>query len=134
MPKGSWDGQIRIWALDAAFRSFSLVSTIPAAGFVNGLQMLSVQTAKLDLQAFSDSSAADTLAPAAAAAAAAIDVSGVKGDADSATATNGNKAQAKGQTMILAAAVSQEPRLGRWMRVKQGVRNGLLVAALPLPN
>ena len=128
MPKGSWDGQIRIWAIDAAFRSFSLVSTIPVAGFVNGLQMLSVQTAKLDLQAFSDSSAAAAIGGGGDAAAAA------NGDADADEATDGNKAQVKGQTMVLAAAVSQEPRLGRWMRVKQGVRNGLLVAALPLSN
>lgn len=34
--------------------------------------------------------------------------------------------------ILLVAAVSQEPRLGRWMTMKKGVKNGVLVAHLPL--
>ncbi|CAK5265719.1 unnamed protein product [Mycena citricolor] len=37
---GSWDGDIRIWKLDAKLRSFSLVGTVPAPGVVNSLQLL----------------------------------------------------------------------------------------------
>ncbi|KAF6744340.1 WD40-repeat-containing domain protein [Ephemerocybe angulata] len=38
---GSYDGTIRIWQLDAKLKSFSLAGTIPAAGIVNSLQLLS---------------------------------------------------------------------------------------------
>jgi ribosomal RNA-processing protein 9 len=37
---GSWDGSIRLWALDANLRSFTPAGTIPLQGFVNGLQIL----------------------------------------------------------------------------------------------
>ncbi|KAJ6597528.1 WD40-repeat-containing domain protein [Mycena vulgaris] len=35
---GSWEGDIRIWKLDAKLKSFALVSTVPAPGVVNSLQ------------------------------------------------------------------------------------------------
>ncbi|KAJ7045354.1 WD40-repeat-containing domain protein [Mycena alexandri] len=38
---GSWEGDIRIWKLDAKLRSFALVGTVPAPGVVNSLQFLS---------------------------------------------------------------------------------------------
>ncbi|KAJ6593747.1 WD40 repeat-like protein [Mycena capillaripes] len=38
---GSWEGQIRIWKLDAKLKSFTLVGTVPAPGVVNSLQLLS---------------------------------------------------------------------------------------------
>ncbi|RDX44612.1 WD40 repeat-like protein [Lentinus brumalis] len=37
---GSWDGEIRLWKLDARLRSFSLVGTFSAAGVVNSLQFV----------------------------------------------------------------------------------------------
>lgn len=36
---GSWDGEIRLWALDADMRSFAPLFTIPAKGVVNSLQL-----------------------------------------------------------------------------------------------
>jgi hypothetical protein len=96
----------------------------------------------------SPSSSSPSTVAAAAAAAAHIDSQTVdQGDAAETEAEGAQKADGqnhangkahrsdssiKGQTIVLAAAVSQEPRLGRWMRIKEGVRNGLLVAALPL--
>jgi len=39
---GSWDGHVRLWALDRQLRSFApLPFTIPAPGFVNSLQLIS---------------------------------------------------------------------------------------------
>ncbi|KAJ6605078.1 WD40-repeat-containing domain protein [Mycena sp. CBHHK59/15] len=38
---GSWEGDIRIWKLDAKLKSFALVGTVPAPGVVNSLQFLS---------------------------------------------------------------------------------------------
>lgn len=40
-PAGSWEGQIRIWKLDAKLKSFALVGTVAAPGVVNSLQLLS---------------------------------------------------------------------------------------------
>jgi ribosomal RNA-processing protein 9 len=37
---GSWEGDIRIWKIDAKLNSFSLVGKIPAPGVVNSLQLL----------------------------------------------------------------------------------------------
>ncbi|KAJ7072496.1 WD40-repeat-containing domain protein [Mycena amicta] len=37
---GSWDGDIRIWKLDAKLKSLTLVGTVPAPGVVNSLQFL----------------------------------------------------------------------------------------------
>lgn len=37
---GSWDGSIRLWALDPGLRSFAPLFAIPAPGFVNALQLL----------------------------------------------------------------------------------------------
>ncbi|KAJ7171653.1 WD40-repeat-containing domain protein [Mycena crocata] len=37
---GSWEGDIRIWKLDAKLKSFALVGTVPAPGVVNSLQFL----------------------------------------------------------------------------------------------
>ncbi|KAF7315331.1 WD-REPEATS-REGION domain-containing protein [Mycena indigotica] len=45
---GSWDGDIRIWKLDAKLKSFELVGTVPAPGVVNSLQFL---TPTKDLEA-----------------------------------------------------------------------------------
>ncbi|KAJ7209621.1 WD40-repeat-containing domain protein [Mycena pura] len=38
---GSWEGDIRIWKLDAKLKSFALVGTVSAPGVVNSLQFLS---------------------------------------------------------------------------------------------
>lgn len=37
---GSWDGEIRVWALDAALQRFAPLFTIPAHGVVNSLQLV----------------------------------------------------------------------------------------------
>lgn len=38
--------------------------------------------------------------------------------------------------LLLVATTSQEPRLGRWMRLKRtdGARNGVVIARLPVAN
>lgn len=38
---GSWDGSIRLWKIDERVRSFSLLTTIPAPGYINSLQLIS---------------------------------------------------------------------------------------------
>ena len=39
---GSWEGDIRIWKIDAKLNSFSLVGKIAAPGVVNSLQLLTM--------------------------------------------------------------------------------------------
>lgn len=75
---GSWDGRIRLWALDEGLRSFKQVGEVPVEGVINGLQVLSLP-----------------------------------------------------EGVILTAAVAREPRLGRWLTLKQA-KNGLLVVELEL--
>lgn len=101
---GSWEGEIRLWKLDSKLKSFALMGTLPAAGVVNSLQLISVPKDAFPgtswVFAKHDSEArAKRAAPAAA--------------------------------LLLVAGVGQEHRLGRWMRLKgDGVVNGTLVVAL----
>ena len=41
---------------------------------------------------------------------------------------------ARTREIVLVAAIGQEPRLGRWIRLKEGVKNGALVVHLQLDN
>ena len=77
---GSWEGHIRIWALDPNLKSFARLFSIPAVGIVNSLQIVQ------------------------------------KGDDDK---------------PLVVAALGQEPRFGRWQRIKE-CKNVALVAALPI--
>lgn len=86
---GSWDGHIRIWSIDPSFRSFTQLLTIPAAGFINAIQILSLPALSTPL-------------------------------------SSDDQVQ-----IVLAAAVSQEPRLGRWLTLKDA-KNGIMVAHLPV--
>ncbi|ORX35926.1 putative Pre-rRNA processing protein associated with U3 snRNP [Kockovaella imperatae] len=100
---GSWDGSIRLWRLDRNLRHFTRASrdTIPVPGFVNALQILSLPSASV--------------------------VSGQWAVVDSSFPTEQIAADIKGDKQILlVAAIGQEPRLGRWMRSRDGVKNGLL--------
>ena len=47
-----------------------------------------------------------------------------------ATVPAGAVGSGKRKEILLVAAVGQEPRLGRWMRVKNGVKNGALIVHL----
>ncbi|ORY21246.1 WD40-repeat-containing domain protein [Naematelia encephala] len=106
---GSWDGSIKLWALDPSFRSFKPASVheIHVAGFVNALEILSVPSTSMDSSSWTQSSVSD--------------------------APEDTEGSAKSKTeILLVAAVSQEPRLGRWMRIKDGVKNGAFAAHIKL--
>jgi len=113
---GSWDGSIRLWALDPGLRSFSPASThsIPVAGVVNALQILSLSATSVDSTTW-QSSPKEIPAPIVP-----------DEDTEPAPPTRARR------EILLVAAVGQEPRLGRWMRIKDGVRNGAAIAHLQL--
>ncbi|GAA6060021.1 hypothetical protein JCM10212_001179 [Sporobolomyces blumeae] len=102
---GSWDGQIRLWKIDDKIRSFSLLTTIAAPGFVNSLQITapSLRPTK------------EHLVPL-----------GKKGKADA-----DRKKEEQANNLIVTAGVAKEPRLGRWMRFKDG-KEGAIVAVIPM--
>ncbi|EJD52023.1 WD40 repeat-like protein [Auricularia subglabra TFB-10046 SS5] len=104
---GSSDGFIRLWKVDAKLRSLTACGSVPCPGIVNSLQIVAPRT-------FFDGAAWRT--PVAA-------------------ATNG-RAASKLITLRglgIVAGVGQEPRFGRWQRLKgQGVSNCAMVFAIPL--
>jgi ribosomal RNA-processing protein 9 len=106
--EGSWDGHIRLWALDAALRIFKPLQTIPVAGFVNSIQILSVPAASVKSETWSGT------VPA-------VDVE-MEGEVT-------QKKDKDKREILLVAAIAPEPRLGRWMSVK-GVKSGVFVAHL----
>ena len=111
---GSWDGEIRLWKLDAKLRSFSLVGTVSALGVVNSLQFVSP--------------------PAGFFAAASWTSRGASGaDGETEETSRPAAAMAKGgpAPTLLVAGVGQELRAGRWIHQKgEGYLNGAVVFAL----
>lgn len=105
---GSWEGDIRIWKVDLKLKSLVLVGTIPAPGYVNSLQLLSPPDKALDGVSWAEGN--------------------IVAEAD---LINGHPGAKGNPTVLMVAGISQEPRLGRWRRVKgEGVVNGALVIAL----
>ncbi|KZV62150.1 WD40 repeat-like protein [Peniophora sp. CONT] len=100
---GSWEGDIRIWKLDAKLKSFSLVSTIHAAGVINSLQLISTPKGWEDSAQWSQRKPPDAQP----------------------------RKKSAPPTVLVVAGVGQETRLGRWITVKgDGARNQTLVFAL----
>lgn len=104
---GSWEGDIRLWKLDSKLKSFSLVGTIAAPGFINTLQLISTPK-----DAFTSTSWATS-----------------QGGESNATRTS--PSPSKSSTVLLVAGMGQEHRFGRWMKLKgEDVVNGTIVVAL----
>lgn len=98
---GSWDGDVRLWKLDAKLKSFSLVGTIPAPGVVNSLQLITPPRGTIEAASWT----------------------GADGK------KNGRRP--KVDPIMLVAGMGQEHRFGRWLSVKgDGAVNGALVVAL----
>lgn len=120
---GSWDGEIRLWKLDDKLKSFSLVSSIPALGVVNSLQLILCPRGALANAAWAQADRAH--AEANGVPAANSSESGVRVKARS------HVAAGAGQSVLLVAGVGQELRFGRWVARKgEDHLNGALVVAL----
>lgn len=98
VPTGSWEGNIRIWKLDAKLKSFSLVGVVPVPGFINSLQFVTVP------KTFSsEASWTRTI---------------ISTSRD--TEPNQKRRDLGAHPFLLIAGTGQEPRLGRWMKVTEG--------------
>ncbi|RPD58341.1 WD40 repeat-like protein [Lentinus tigrinus ALCF2SS1-7] len=103
---GSWDGEIRLWKLDAKLKSFALVGTFSALGVVNSLQFVSPPTGFFTDAAWTS-----------------------RGESEE----EGRPAVTKGSVApaLLVAGVGQELRTGRWVHQKgEGYLNSAVVFAL----
>jgi len=102
--KGSWEGDIRIWKLDPKLKHFSLVGKVPAPGVINSLQLLTVAKGFIKEATWAGEMVRS-------------------GDA----LIRQPKALAVAP-FLLVAGIGQEPKLGRWIKVKEGgAKNGTLV-------
>lgn len=117
---GSWDGEIKLWALSPTLKQFSFVCSVPAAGVVNSLQLLAVPNGKLRTDDWQRPSLATD----------AMDQD--DGDASAEKARQPKRAKIPAD-ILLVAAVGREPRLGRWIKVKDGAKNGTLLVHLGRP-
>jgi ribosomal RNA-processing protein 9 len=117
---GSWEGSIRIWKLDASkLRSFTLVGTVLAPGVVNSLQLLSVPQGALNGSAWARP--ADNASTNGTA----------NGLDDGGLSSKKVRKVAQGtDSVLLVAGIGQETRLGRWLVLKDGVKNGAMVVML----
>ncbi|WVF69527.1 hypothetical protein IAT40_004305 [Kwoniella sp. CBS 6097] len=116
---GSYDGQIRFWAIEESMKSFSLVNvTLPFEGYINAIQLLSFPTNTINGSAFSTSTNA---------------ANGESQEGEGEGEGEGEKKDSGNSEIYLVAAVGQEPRLGRWMNDKKA-KNGVVVARLELDN
>lgn len=118
-PSGSWEGDIRLWKLDSKQRSFTLIGTVSAPGFVNSLQFVSPPRDSLHDYSWAQPDNAQKDA-----------------HPEPVPQTNGSTephpvaARGQAESLLLVAGMGQEPRLGRWMRLKEGAVNGARVFAL----
>lgn len=106
---GSWDGTIRLWKISEDMRSFSALasSTIPAAGFVNSLQLLQLPASRTKSLAMADAGL----------------VNGKK-------AKVAKDAQEAKKGVMLVAALGQEHKFGRWHRIAEA-KNQAIVVTIP---
>ncbi|CAG7850428.1 Uncharacterized WD repeat-containing protein C2E1P5.05 [Serendipita indica DSM 11827] len=109
---GSWDGHIRLWQLDPKLKSFSaLATTIPVCGVVNSLQVVQVPR-----QSVMNASWMAT--------------------AHSGLRTNGHgrgkSAVDQAKSVLVVAAIGQEPRTGRWIKVGGEAKNCGVVVPLEI--
>ena len=98
---------MRLWKVDSKLRNLTSIGTISAPGIVNSLQIIAPRAL------FSGARWCDERIQAAA---------------------NGKSHAAHGvKGLGIVVGVGQEPRLGRWMRVKgDGASNRTMVFAMPL--
>lgn len=68
--------------------------------------------------------------PASSVASGTRSTSGTEAPADVEPEVTQTKKEKDKREILLVAAVAQEPRLGRWMSVKKGVKSGVFVAHL----
>lgn len=129
---GSWDGSVRLWKLTSSLKSFTAVCHLPAAGFINSLQLVSPSRAIIKQRG-----------------GALIDAGlwqrkgGLKGgpmrvfqDLEVNGKENGNRAATADarqlHTMvILVVGLGQEHKRGRWQRIRDA-HNGTLVIPFQL--
>jgi ribosomal RNA-processing protein 9 len=103
--------------------------TVSIPGFINSLQMLSLPSQSVDEAGFSaPNDATDILGD--------INLNSTTSSQDrvdaEVEAEESTKKKTSKQSILLVAAVGQEPRLGRWMRIKDDVKNGALAVVLNL--
>ena len=90
---GSWDNQIKFWRISEDIKSFSLIGSLPAMGYVNSLQLNIIPGGHGQ--------------------------SGKKGKKT--TQALGGKSN-----ILLTAALGQEHKFGRWMKLKDAKNQALL--------
>lgn len=126
---GSWDGEIRLWKLDRSLRSFKLLSTIPAVGFVNSLQLVATPAAgpsgggskKNREEVLESEKWTRRGGPRGA-------LRKVFSEGEQQGQEEEEEEVARGKVgLIVAAALGQEPAKGRWMRIKEATNGALVV-------
>ncbi|PPQ75297.1 hypothetical protein CVT24_007520 [Panaeolus cyanescens] len=112
---GSWEGDIRIWKIDAKLKSFELVGKLAAQGFVNSLQLITPPKEFVDSASWvvEQKKAKKTAA----------------GSEDPSAGVSRRSKTLAVHPFVLVAGLGQEPRFGRWLSVKEGgAVNATLVA------
>lgn len=136
---GSWDGSVRLWALDPKLRSFRALFNIPAPGFVNSLQLLTPDSKRKDGAVDPDKwrrrGGLGGMGALASSTSREEEGEGEDDDAAQSGEVAGKETAptARGRKEaippILIVGLGQEPKMGRWMRIKEA-RNGALVVPL----
>lgn len=135
---GSWDGHIRLWALDASLASFRFLAEVPAHGVVNSLQLLTPAIEHMDdfpvaptrwrRRGGLDAPLEPPAQQAPSAPRAARRRAGLRTTAD------GHVLGVKESIApILLAAIAPEPRADRWVSVPDAA-NGALIVPLYLDD
>ncbi|EPQ29507.1 uncharacterized protein PFL1_02726 [Pseudozyma flocculosa PF-1] len=140
---GSWSSEIRVWALDSRLRSFSALFRIPAIGFINSLQLVQPPPSSLSIDAETGRKTSGIILPAlwkrrdglSSSSSSLVPVDDEEGDSE--TIEDPEEQEGEGERGMvrgskesvppfLVAAIGQEPKFGRWFKIKEA-KNGALV-------
>ena len=129
---GSWDGEIRVWALDEALQRFTPLFTIPAHGVVNSLQLVTPAIERAEDYPVHPGRwrrrgglAAPLAAPGDAPG---IQASGGRfASVQHDSATGRVLGHKEGIPPLLLAGIGQEPKTDRWLVRRDAVPGALVV-------
>ncbi|KIJ33535.1 hypothetical protein M422DRAFT_183156 [Sphaerobolus stellatus SS14] len=126
---GSWDGQVRLWKIDPSLRSFTRIGSFEVPGIINSLQLISIPRGW-------DTDKAWTKTEGQIAPPQKSQANGNAEKKNKAAVTNGatptpSTATRGEEGVLLAVGVGQEPRIGRWLKVKgDGAVNSVVLFSI----
>ncbi|WFD45036.1 pre-rRNA processing protein [Malassezia psittaci] len=130
---GSWDGHIRVWKIDTTMQQFSPLFTIPAAGFVNCLQMVTPSVDRMTNYPVNPAewrrhgSPGASIKPNSMQSTTDLRLAGKQQNSKQDHAAHRVLGQKESIPPLLIAGVGQEPKFSRWFTLPDTTPGAMVV-------